>query len=209
VKYEIRMRACISGVYDNNPATTIVVLALFVLITACGAERGGAPAVSPDKIVTAVLPSNLTFAPEDTVSPTPVARVTDGVGRSLPNVAVAFAVTDGGGTLEGANAVTDAGGFARPQRWVVGPASGGHTFTHYPYRVPAGTQILTWHVFEDPKTGRPVHGERDCESSHSVPATGAPFGRRRRDVFERERRHHMARAQVQRGYRNRPSLCGR
>lgn len=110
----------------KHTGTTTVFLALLAaLISACsGAERAGAPAVSADTIVTAVLPPDLTFAPEDTVLPTPLTRVTDGVGRPLSSVPVTFAVTDGGGTVEGATATTDARGLAQPLHWVLGRGAG-------------------------------------------------------------------------------------
>ena len=84
---------------QNGSAGFILGLALLSLIAACGgAERGGGPVLSSDTTVTAGLPFDLTFQPGEVVTPTPVVRVTDGVGRPLAGVPVAFALIEGGGT---------------------------------------------------------------------------------------------------------------
>ncbi|HEX2188187.1 MAG TPA: Ig-like domain-containing protein [Longimicrobiaceae bacterium] len=57
-----------------------------------------------------------------------VVRVTDAKGRGVANVAVAWAVSPGGGTLASASGATDAGGEASAQ-WTLGTAAGTHTVT--------------------------------------------------------------------------------
>ncbi|MDH3455841.1 MAG: Ig-like domain-containing protein, partial [Gemmatimonadota bacterium] len=59
----------------------------------------------------------------------PTVRVTDPQGNPLPDVAVAFAVTAGGGSVTGADAVTDANGVAAVGSWVLGPAVGLNSLT--------------------------------------------------------------------------------
>jgi len=48
--------------------------------------------------------------------------VRDAQNRPLSGVAVQFAVTSGGGAVDGASASTDAAGIARATRWTLGPA---------------------------------------------------------------------------------------
>src|SRR5690606_13487649 len=49
----------------------------------------------------------------DAVLATPIrVRVTDGAGTPIPDVAVAWSVTSGGGSLSGCDALTDASGYA-------------------------------------------------------------------------------------------------
>ena len=57
-----------------------------------------------------------------TAVPDPVqVRVTGRTGAALAGVSVTFAVTAGGGSIERANATTDANGIASPGRWTLGP----------------------------------------------------------------------------------------
>ncbi len=59
----------------------------------------------------------------------PAVRVTDQSGNPVPGVAVAFAVSGGGGGVTGPNAVTDANGIATVGGWQLGPGSGSNTLT--------------------------------------------------------------------------------
>lgn len=63
------------------------------------------------------------------VATLPAAIVKDKYGNPVPGVAVAFAVTQGGGTLTGANATTDASGVARPASWTLGNTAGANILT--------------------------------------------------------------------------------
>jgi hypothetical protein len=58
-----------------------------------------------------------------------IVRVTDASGTPMPGVAVAFAVTTGGGSLTGAAAETDADGRAAPGSWTLGATPGTNTIT--------------------------------------------------------------------------------
>jgi adhesin/invasin len=50
----------------------------------------------------------------------PSVRVTDAYGNAVSDVSVTFAVTSGGGTIQGANAVTNSFGVAAVGSWVLG-----------------------------------------------------------------------------------------
>lgn len=68
------------------------------------------------------------FAPVGQPVPEPPAvRVTDLFGNPVPGATVTFAVTQGGGSLGGTQAVGDAQGIARAGQWVLGPAGGLNT----------------------------------------------------------------------------------
>jgi adhesin/invasin len=57
----------------------------------------------------------------------PSVLVRDGANRPLAGIAVAFAVSSGGGTIGGAAAVTDAAGIAKAGSWTLGSAAGQQT----------------------------------------------------------------------------------
>ena len=57
----------------------------------------------------------------------PTVVVTDAADHPVPGLAVAFAVTAGGGSVTGGNAMTDFTGTARPESWVLGPNPGPNT----------------------------------------------------------------------------------
>ena len=57
----------------------------------------------------------------------PTVVVTDAADHPVPGLAVAFAVTGGGGSVTGGNAMTDFTGTARPESWVLGPDPGANT----------------------------------------------------------------------------------
>jgi hypothetical protein len=57
----------------------------------------------------------------------PAVRVEDEYGNAVPDVAVEFVVTAGGGSVAGARAVSDADGIATAEAWTLGPAVGPNT----------------------------------------------------------------------------------
>jgi GDSL-like Lipase/Acylhydrolase./Bacterial Ig-like domain (group 1)./Bacterial Ig-like domain (group 2). len=59
----------------------------------------------------------------------PAVRITDPAGVPVPGMAVTFAVTAGGGSLTGANAVTDDNGVATAGTWTMGLTAGDNTVT--------------------------------------------------------------------------------
>lgn len=93
---------------------------------------GTSLAVSTTATVTPGTAANLTlaaggaqFAPVGQPVPeAPSVRVTDLFGNPVPGAAVTFAVTQGGGSLGGTQAVGDAEGIARAGQWILGPAGG-------------------------------------------------------------------------------------
>ena len=69
-------------------------------------------------------------APPNTAVPVaPAVVVRDAAGNGVPGIAVAFAVTSGGGVVVGATATTGAGGVATVDRWTLGAAPGAQTLT--------------------------------------------------------------------------------
>ena len=59
----------------------------------------------------------------------PSVKVTDPNGNPVAGIAVTFAVTSGGGSITGANQVTNAAGVARVGSWQLGTAAGTNTLT--------------------------------------------------------------------------------
>ena len=59
----------------------------------------------------------------------PAVRVTTSDGRAVPNIAVTFAVTAGGGVIVGASRTTDVNGIARLASWQLGSLVGINTVT--------------------------------------------------------------------------------
>lgn len=103
------------------------------LITASAGGRQGSASLT----VTAGPPASVSAAGATTVNATagsavaerPRVLVRDARGFAVPNVAVIFAVTSGGGTLAAASAVTDAEGAATVAGWTVGTRIGVNTMT--------------------------------------------------------------------------------
>jgi hypothetical protein len=63
------------------------------------------------------------------VSDPPAVLVSDNAGNPIPGVTVTFAVTAGGGTLQGPSPVSDGAGVARVTSWTVGATPGANTVT--------------------------------------------------------------------------------
>ncbi len=59
----------------------------------------------------------------------PAVLVSDNAGNPVAGVTVSFAVTSGGGTLQGATPVSNASGIAKVTSWTVGPTPGTNTVT--------------------------------------------------------------------------------
>lgn len=57
----------------------------------------------------------------------PAVRVLDAQGNPMSGVRVTFAVTGGGGSIDGADQTTDADGIARAGAWTLGPSPGTNT----------------------------------------------------------------------------------
>ena len=64
-----------------------------------------------------------------TVAVSPSVAVTDASGNPVAGFTVVYAVATGGGSVTGANAVTDPSGFATVGSWRLGPAKGSNTLT--------------------------------------------------------------------------------
>lgn len=73
--------------------------------------------------------NNQTARPDFTVTVPPSVIVTDPAGVPVPGVSVTFAVTAGGGALEGAAATTNVHGIAAVSSWRLGSAQGLNTVT--------------------------------------------------------------------------------
>lgn len=59
----------------------------------------------------------------------PSVRIVDAAGIPVPGFTVVFAVASGGGSITGANAVTNVDGYGIVGSWVLGPAAGANTLT--------------------------------------------------------------------------------
>lgn len=73
--------------------------------------------------------NNQTARPDFAVTVPPSVIVTDAAGVPVPGVSVTFAVTAGGGSLEGAAAITNVNGIAAVTSWRLGSAQGPNTVT--------------------------------------------------------------------------------
>lgn len=78
-----------------------------------------------------------------TLLPTvPSVRVVDRDGNGVGGINVRFAVTGGGGTVTGANAVTDASGIAAPSAWRLGSVAAQNTLSATAYDPNGGPIII-------------------------------------------------------------------
>ncbi|HYC32637.1 MAG TPA: hypothetical protein VEB59_10155, partial [Gemmatimonadales bacterium] len=92
-----------------------------------GAPLAGGPfasSVSPKIVKTG--PSRLaqTAPAGSPVAAPPSVKVTNGSGVPLAGIAVAFTVTDGGGTVSPASRTTNSKGIATADRWTLGAVPG-------------------------------------------------------------------------------------
>ncbi len=77
------------------------------------------------------------------VAALPTVQITDATGNPVPGAPVVFAVTGGGGTVEGGSAVTGADGRAAPTRWTLGANVGLNTLTATSTTVPGVSVVFT------------------------------------------------------------------
>lgn len=99
--------------------------------TGLASAVSGSIALGPGVPAAAVVSSgnNQTVAAGTAVPVAPAVRVADRSDNPVPGVAVTFAVSQGGGTVTGGNAVTDASGLATLGQWVLGTAVGVNALT--------------------------------------------------------------------------------
>ena len=102
------------------------IAALLLLAVACGETGPSAPL--PAASVTDITGVAHSGTAGQALSERVVVRVADAAGDPLSNVAVAFAVTAGGGSVDPASATTDDRGEART-RWTLGRSAGSNTLT--------------------------------------------------------------------------------
>ena len=95
------------------------------------AALSGTVNVGPGAATVAVVAAgnNQTVAAGTAVPVAPAVRVSDSSDNPVPGVGVTFAVTQGGGTITGGSAVTDANGVAALGRWVLGTAVGANALS--------------------------------------------------------------------------------
>lgn len=77
----------------------------------------------------------------------PAVKLSDAVGHPLPGVAVTFTLASGGGSITGANALTDAAGIATLGSWTLGLVPGPNTLTVSRSGVPSLTLHATGLIF--------------------------------------------------------------
>lgn len=73
----------------------------------------------------------------------PTVLMADLTGNPVPGAPVVFAVTSGGGTVEGGGTVTGADGRAAPTRWTLGTTAGLNTLTATSTSVPGVSVVFT------------------------------------------------------------------
>lgn len=99
-----------------------------VAAAACGADKTSAPDNTPATVTAnGTFPTSAVIA--SPVNPPPSVVVKNSRGTPLPNVRVTFAVTAGGGQVDGASQLTDASGIATVGGWVLGDTPGAQVLT--------------------------------------------------------------------------------
>lgn len=99
-------------------------LVLAALVTGCSGEAALEPG-GPAGRIGSVSGNNQTGVVGATLSAPLQVRVADRFGTPLPGVPVTFTVISGGGSIDGASAVSDLLGIATSGAWTLGPAPGG------------------------------------------------------------------------------------
>jgi hypothetical protein len=103
---------------------------ILLCLSACGGGSGGGtstPRPAPSQV--SITAGNQQTAQVATVLPVNLAvKVTDSSGAAMSGIAVAWAVTSGGGSLANATAMTDSNGAATAQ-WKLGTATGANAAT--------------------------------------------------------------------------------
>jgi hypothetical protein len=95
------------------------------ILAACGSpdDKGLSPKPIPATI-TAASPTSQSSVVKSPVTVPPAIAVRDQNGDPLAGIEVTFAVTQGSGTITGADSTTDANGEASAASWTLGPAAG-------------------------------------------------------------------------------------
>jgi hypothetical protein len=104
------------------PVRVALAILLAGAVTACDSTSPPVP-----EVVEITSPADQTATVGTAVAALPSLRVTSSTGVPVPGVAVSFAVVAGGGTITGAEQVTDARGEARLAGWTVGTTAGDNT----------------------------------------------------------------------------------
>lgn len=103
-------------------------MALSVLLAGCPSDDGGDPARTPTSIT--VSAGNNQDAQVSTAVPIDPAVLVEDADGPIPGISVTFAVTGGGGTIQGSATVqTNASGVATVGGWVLGPNVGPNTLS--------------------------------------------------------------------------------
>lgn len=109
----------------NLPAT-IRLLASAMLLAGCAAKpTQGGQALLMGKFAG----DGQQAAPSSPVATLPAIRITDELFNPVEGVSVTFTVKSGGGSVNGANAVTDVNGVARVGGWTLGSVTGVNSLT--------------------------------------------------------------------------------
>jgi hypothetical protein len=104
-------------------------LAAWLLLAAalgCGSDPSR-PSERPTREIVALVAGSAvpsTGYVGETVFPRPVVVGLDAANLPVAGAAIAFTVTEGGGTVERPIVTTDANGVATPERWILGPTPG-------------------------------------------------------------------------------------
>jgi hypothetical protein len=114
-------------VWTRRTGLALVALATPLLLDTCG-KSGTAPVV-PNTSVTVVAGNNQPGLIGYRVNVRPAVRVTDASSAPVPNAAVTFAVTAGGGSVTGGTATTNAAGVAQLGAWTLGASPGVNRLT--------------------------------------------------------------------------------
>ncbi|MGE0443213.1 MAG: hypothetical protein AB7S39_22230 [Gemmatimonadales bacterium] len=100
----------------------------------------------------------------------PAVVVRDAQSRAMAGVAVQFSVTEGGGSVEGSNPVTDASGVARVTRWTLGTSGAQRLTAQVGALPPAVFQASLAPGTESIEVGLPAGG-----GSHEITTANHPY----------------------------------
>jgi len=108
------------------PVSRRLVLAICLALVACGGDGGPGPTPASLAVLSG---AGQTARRGTALAVRPSVRVRGEDGAVLPDVAVTFAVTSGGGAVAGGSTRTDASGAATVGGWTLGPEPGSNSLT--------------------------------------------------------------------------------
>ncbi len=124
---------------SNKSVSRLSIILATTLVSGC--EKPAEPLTPAN--VEAIFPASVSAVAGTAVATAPGVKVTTAKGTAVPGVAVAFAVTSGGGSISSASATTAASGIATLAFWNLGTVAGTNVLTSTVVGLPAVTFTAT------------------------------------------------------------------